>query len=98
MKLGVQAGHLNIIINPGLKGVSPAVLNEEQMSTPVFVPTDIVTQLNSLKNASAEQFVAIKVKVHSLDGVKKITTKLKQSLNKQEGVWVDPSGQMKIIL
>ena len=36
--------------------------------------------------------------MHSLDNVKKITTKLNKTLHKQEGILLDPSGQMKILL
>ena len=78
--------------------ISPTTLTEEQMFTPNFVPSDRITTLDSIKNAVAEQFVTVKVKVHSLDNVKKITTKLNKTLDKQEGILLDPSGQMKILL
>ncbi|CAB4018425.1 Hypothetical predicted protein [Paramuricea clavata] len=66
--------------------------------TPNFVPSDRITSLDSIKNVIGEQFVTVKAKVHSLDSVKKITTKLNQTLNKQERILLDPSGQMKILL
>jgi hypothetical protein len=78
--------------------VSPTTLTEEQMFTPNFVPSDRITSLDTIKNAIGEQFVTVKAKVHSLDSVKKITTKLNQTLDKQEGILLDPSGQMKILL
>ena len=68
------------------------------MFTPNFVPSDKITSLDLIKNAIAEQFVTVKVKVHSLGTVKKITTKLNKTLDKQEGILIDPSGQMKIRL
>ena len=78
--------------------ISPTTLTDEQMFTPNFVPSDKITSLDSIKNAIAEQFVTVKAKVHSLGTVKKITTKLNKTLDKQEGILIDPSGQMKILL
>ena len=78
--------------------ISPTTLTDEQMFTPNFVPSDKITLLDSIKNAIAEQFVTVKGKVHSLGTVKKITTKLNKTLDKQEGILIDPSGQMKILL
>ena len=53
---------------------------------------------DSIKNAIAEQFITVKAKLHSLGTVKKITTKLNKTLDKQERILIDPSGQMKILL
>ncbi|XP_033107225.1 uncharacterized protein LOC117109093 [Anneissia japonica] len=78
--------------------ITSTVLSEEQMFTPVSVPTDTITSLNTIKNAIPEQFVTIKAKVHSLGSVKRITTKLNQVLRKQEGILLDPTGQIKILL
>ena len=65
---------------------------------PNFVPSDRITSLDLIKNAISEQFVTVNAKVHTLGDVKKITTKLNKTLDKQEGILLDPSGQMKILL
>ncbi len=78
--------------------ISPTTLTEEQVFTPNFVPSDRITSLDSIKNAISEQFVTVQAKVHTLGDVKKITTKLNKTLDKQEGILLDPSGQMKILL
>ena len=68
--------------------ISPTTLTDKQMFTPNFMPSDKTTSLGSIKNAIAEQFVTVKVKVHSLGTVKKITTKLNKTLDKQEGILI----------
>jgi hypothetical protein len=73
-------------------------LTEDDKFTPVIVPSDTLTSLDSLKSAVADQFITIKAKVQSLSAVKKIVTKFNKTLNKQEGMLLDPTGQIKVIL
>lgn len=65
---------------------------------PIIVPSDKITPITSLKNAVPEQLVTIKGKVHSLTGPKKRFTRSKAELLKQDGILVDPSGQINIVL
>lgn len=64
----------------------------------IIVPSDTITSINSLKNAVPEQLVTIKGKAHSLTGPKKIFTRSKADLLKQDGILVNPSGQINIVL
>ena len=64
--------------------VSVTELMEEDQFTPVIVSSDTLTTLESLNNATADQFVTIKAKVHSLSATKKIVTKKRPSTSKKE--------------
>lgn len=78
--------------------VSQVTLSAEDSFIPVIVSSDTVTPIQSLKNAVPEQLVTIKAKVHSLIGTKKIFTRDKTELLKQDGILVDPTGQINIVL
>jgi hypothetical protein len=78
--------------------VSKTILTEEEHFKPVIIATDVVSSLNTIKDAIAEQFVTIKAKVCHLSAIKKINTQQHNVLTKQEGILVDPTGQLKIVL
>ena len=79
--------------------IAPTALDEETMFKPKLVARDCVTPLSDIKKTAPEQFVKVKAKVHRLGSVSLITTKRnRQTLRKQEGILVDTSDQIKIVL
>ena len=78
--------------------LSQVTLNAEDSFNPIIVLSYTITPRESLKNAVPEHLVTIKGKVHSLTGPKKIFTRNKAELLKQDGILVDQSGQINLVL
>ena len=96
-RINLNSTSKDIILNKDTH-ISPTVLSRENAFTPVTVSTDEVTPLDALKNAVPEQLVTIKAKLFSLPAQKKIITRNKSELLKQDGTLVDPTGQINIVL
>lgn len=96
-KINTNSPTKDIVINQDTE-ITRTELNAESAFTLVTIPTDSITTLESLSNAIPEQLITIKAKVFTLGLVKKIITRNKQELNKQDGTLVDPTGQINIVL
>lgn len=96
-KINFSSPTQDIIINQDTE-ITQTELNGESAFIPVSVPTASITTLESLANAVPEQLITIKAKVFTLGLVKKIITRNKQELNKRDGILVDPTGQINIVL